>query len=185
MAEALQGANINVDSKGEFDFQARLEGIAKRKCEGITLSASALRVNKLFSALASEYKSIVKIEKNVNLPTETADMLMKEVEKFISSKLSTINAQNCISMRKYYHHNKNKSAMVIRHKAIGEDMIALKEQKMAVLLALNEANKRLDKLVAAYADQERIDKARETVLSLEKTQAFILDQLKKLGQLDK
>lgn len=166
-----------LNQSGDIDYQTVLEKISKRKASGMTIDSRNLKRNDLFSALCSEYKSYMNLEKTTRLPNETAERLYAEVDKYINGVLSAINGQNVLRQRKGYYHNSRQNAITVRITTVGENQLLLKEQLLGVHLALNAAKASLQKAVDAYKPEEIIQKHREKVLSLEKTELFIKHEM--------
>jgi hypothetical protein len=172
-ALAQSATQLSVSGPGTIDFNALVAKVAARKSNGLTIAAASLDYSALFSAVCAEYKSFSGIERKARLASEVVEQIDKAIDAFKAEKLARFQ-EDLVSYRCFAAHKPGQSRFVKAETyPPGESAMPLKEQHLFCTIAINAAQKRLDKMVEKYADTDRVDKAKKALAKLEATMAAI------------
>lgn len=171
-----------VSTPKDVDIPSLVEKAASRKIsKDSTLESFTLNQTRVFSAVCAEYKSLMGLERSARLPDETAAKITDAIDAFIDQKVKTINSRNAISFRKTLAYSQADAQVYIKLTATGKQILALKDQKLAISILIREEQERLDKaMIKPNPDYDREAKMKLKIRKMEFGKAFIESELKKL-----
>lgn len=167
-ALAQNATDLAVSGPGTVDLDALCIKVASRKAGGLTEKAFSLDYSKLFSAICAEFKSFSGIEPKARLADEVVTRIDEAIAKFQASQLARFN-EDLVSYRCFAAHKPGQARFVRAEVIRRESAMALNEQEMHAKWAVRKAQERVDKLTLAYADADRIEKAKKALGRLEHT----------------
>ena len=164
--------SMAVSGPGDLDLDALCRKVATRKAGGMTMAAVCLDNSKLFSAMASEFKSFNGLERTSRLPEETVERLQSAIDRFTADTLAQFN-QNAVSCRTFAAHKASEQRFVKATVLRKEEVMSLKEQMLFCNIAINTAQKRLAKAEEEYKEEtaakvrKQIDKLMGTLANIQ------------------
>lgn len=166
--------DLAVSGPGELDLNALVAKVATRKVKpkGLTEASINLDYSTVFSAVCAEYKSFSGIERKARLADEVVNKIDEAIRAFQETKLKRFN-EDLVAYRCFAAHKASEARFVRAETIRRESAMDLKEQHLFCGIAITEAQKRVDKLVAKYEDQERIGNAKKALARLEHTMMAI------------
>lgn len=167
-ALAQNATDLAISGPGTLDLDALCAKVASRKAGGLTEKAFSLDYSKLFSAICAEYKSFSGIEPKARLADEVVAQIDSAIERFQSAQVGRFN-EDLVSYRCFAAHKPGQARFVRAEVIRRESAMALNEQEMHAKWAVRKAQERVDKLTLAYADADRIEKAKKALGRLEHT----------------
>lgn len=145
-----------------------------------------LNKSKLFSAVCSEVKSLLGLEKTLRLNEEMADKINSAVDSYIIGRIAEVNPTNCRSVTKSFKHDSRNLQVVEKVSAIGENLLSLKEQLLGIHILQRTAEKRLTDLQAKKSpNYEAEENVKKYIAKLNLTETHISAQLQAMEDLNK
>jgi hypothetical protein len=138
----------------DLDFSQAVERAARRKVNpsSMTRERFMLKVGSLdqglISAVCADYRNhfTAIYSKTERLPEDVYNTIQTHVRNWIEKQLKAVSVDNVISKRVAFHINlKNRNA-TLRTTIVGEELLSLKEQKLAYTIAIGDTNRRMENL---------------------------------------
>lgn len=183
MSNAIaQNTNLlAVSGPGELDLIALVRKVSARKANGLTRQSVNMDRSAVFSAVAAEFKSFSGIERKARL----ADEIVARIDSAIDTVHAEIVArfhEDLVSYRVFAAHKASQARFVLAETIRRESAMPIREQEVACQLAINQATKRLDRMVAEYRDEKTIERAKKALVKLETTMNAIISSIKAAGE---
>lgn len=187
---AQSATQLSVSNHGkdwtEVEFQACVQRAAERTAKGTTRERLMLNRSKLIHSVCEDYRSHFPErfgKRDVNgvilhplsrLPTDEFNKVEKAVDEYLNTQLHRINALNCISFRRAFHHNASQQSISERVVATGENILSLQEQKLGVTLFITTCERKLRDLQSKPTpDYDAEKECKQQLMRLNATKAFI------------
>lgn len=162
-------AENTVSGVGTVDIGALVRKIASRKASGLTIAALNLRRSEVLSGVASEWKSMNGFERKARVPDETWNEFEAEFDKLVDTQLAKFR-EDAVNCRTFAAHKAKDMCFVKAMTIRREEAMSLAEQHLFCNIAINAAEKRVDK---AMDDAEKLAKARKVLEKLQATMKHI------------
>lgn len=170
---------------GMYKDAAMRAGERVIKKDSITRERRMINRPKLISSVCADYRAhfAALYGKSDRLPTAVFEQIEKAVDDYIMSTLNSITPVNAISYSRGFHHSPNNMEVTERVRIVGENPIALKEQKFAMGLFINQMEKKIASVPAAI-DRDKLKQMNQQLMKMKCTLAFIEGELKHQASLE-
>lgn len=187
MSQALaqSATQLAVSTPKEIDYMALVVKHATRNCTGMTQARFSLNAEKLKKRTSRELKARLCIAISENLPADINKKLDTAIDVFISDALSKLKTGTLLSSVSKFVYDKDEERFVKHNIVTSEEILALKEERLAVTLKLTACNKRLKMLRERNDDPSKITQAEATMFKFEQYHAQLEAEIKAQSEVTK
>lgn len=156
---------ISVNTPDNWPFDAVVQKVATRKvgASGLTKSSVTVNRNSLISGVCNEFRSAFpsmfakrddkgniigegKDAHAMRLTEEWLDKVIYHVDAFLDARYEEFTKNDCSVSNTRFVHRSSKKDVILRHTLIRDEIIALQEQKLGIMLYMGETKRQLDKI---------------------------------------
>lgn len=184
-ALAQSATALSVSTPKNIDFDALIVKHATRNCTGMTQARFSLNAEKLKKRTSREIKSLRGIAISENLPADINSKLDTAIDTFIATELGKLKNGTLIHSVSKFVYDKDEERFVKHNIVTSEEILALKEERLAVTLKLTASNKRLKMLRERNEDPSKITQAEATVAKFEQYHAQLEAEIQAQAELVK
>lgn len=161
LAQNATDIAVSASTPENYPFAERVAKIAERKvgASGLTRSSVTVNRNALMSGVCADFRNTFPslfakrddkgniIEGQVNrVPDKWYDVIVKHIDEFIDNQFERFTKNECKVSNTRFVHQGAKKDVILRHTLVRDEIIALQEQKLGIMLFIGETKRQIDKL---------------------------------------
>lgn len=151
---------VSTNTPEQYPFAERVAKIAARKVSASGLTTRSMSINRggLISAVCADFRATFPslfakrddkgniIEGSMRLSEQWLDIVVKHVDEFVQAQYEAFTKNECKVSNTRFVHQGSKKDVILRHTLVRDEVIALQEQKLGIMLFVGETKRQMDKL---------------------------------------